>query len=172
MADSKISALSAVTSVASGDALVLARSSTTKRLDAKYLPGFELDYAEHTAAISITATSEASPTNVVSGAAVTYDGSTAIIIEFFAPISTTGASAQVVFNVWDGSSDIGRIAQLVTPSAGAMSCSVFGRRKLTPSAAAHTYHIKAWRVTANGSVTGGAGGSAAYMPLYMRITKA
>lgn len=135
--------------------------------------GEELDYAEFTAPVSVTGTNVAGAQTIVTGNAVAYSGD--ILIEFFAPSAEVGASvgAQLIFFLTDGGTDIGIIAQHRTGSAGSSFINeVHGRRKITGLAATKTYGVKAYRVTANGTVTAGAGGAGAYMPGYIRITDA
>lgn len=175
MADTKISGLSAVTSLTSTDEMVLARAGTTKKIDALYLPGFEIAYAELTSHVTVSATSEASPTNVVSAGAVTFDGSTRVKIEFFAPrvdIANTGG-AFVIVNLWDDTTtDLGRICVAQTQS---LFLPLYGVRFLTPAAATKTYRIRAWRVNGDAVITASTGGGGAGLeevPAFIRITKA
>jgi hypothetical protein len=135
--------------------------------------GDELDYAEFTAPVSITGTNVAGAQTIVTGNSVAYSGD--ILIEFYAPSAEVGQSvgAQIIFFLTDGGTDIGIIAQHRTGSTGSSFINeVHGRRKITGLAATKTYGVKAYRVTANGTVTAGAGGAAAYMPGYIRITDA
>jgi len=137
-------------------------------------PGTELDYVEITSSVNASATTEATANTVVTGSAVTYDGSTAVIIEFFsATVSSavvTGAAVQVW--LYDGSGSIGEIA-FVSQSAtnGAVYGAVLARRRLTPSAAAHTYSIRASNINGTGVVGAGTGGSGTISPAYIRITR-
>ena len=135
----------------------------------------ELDYVQITSAASITASVEASANTVVTGSAVTYDGSTSIVVEFYAPVITPNAGAAENINIWlfDGSSSIGLMGQFTAATSATYRDPVHMTRRLTPSAAAHTYSIRA-TVTAGGTgtVQAGAGGSGAYMPAFIRITRA
>ena len=75
-------------------------------------------------------------------------------------------------NLWDDTTDLGRIAHIANPAAGSLGLPLYGIRELTPTAATHTFRIRAWRVTANGTVTAGAGGvDPAYVPGFIRITR-
>jgi hypothetical protein len=135
--------------------------------------GDELDYAEFTAPVSITATTAGAANTVVTGNAIAYSGD--ILIEFFAPSAACGTStgAQVIFILVDGGTDIGIIAQIRTPAAGSSHIApIYGSRKLTGLAATKTYGVEAYRVTADGTVTAGAGGAGNYVPGYIRITDA
>ena len=133
-----------------------------------------MDYVELApGTVNVTATVEATPTSVVSGNPISLNGNTAIIIEFFAPFVQSGIAGQMIINIWDGATDIGRVAQIITPSSTfAVTVPLFARRKVTPTNGSHTFSIKAWQVSANGAIVSGAGGAAAYMPAYLRITRA
>lgn len=186
MADSDIHALSALTgaNLAAGDEFVLVDVSdttmsadgTNKKITATELAAglsarSELAYAEFTSPVSITATVEASADSVVSAGAVTFDGSTEVFVEFFCPAARPAASASVSLEVWlfDGSSSIGRIALINSQAANNANTPVEGRRRLTPSAASHTYSVRATVTSGTGSVTAGAGGAGNYVPGYIRI---
>ena len=109
-------------------------------------------------------------TVVVTAAEITFDGSTAVIVELWAPYIVTGAStASVLIDLFDGSTALGITAQ-ITQGGGRTAGLITVR--LTPSAAAHTYSWRAWRADSNGTIQAGAGGAGAYMPGYIRIIKA
>jgi hypothetical protein len=134
--------------------------------------GDVLDYAEFTAPVSVTATTAGAANTIVTGNSVAYSGD--ILIEFYAPSAACGTStgAQVIFILVDGGTDIGIIAQIRTPAAGSSHIApIYGARKLTV-AATKTYGVEAYRVTADGTVTAGAGGAGNYVPGFIRITDA
>lgn len=126
-----------------------------------------ISYNELTSNVTISGTSGAQ-TSVISSSSVTLDGSTSILVEFFSPDFATGASDFIVVELWDGATDLGVMGQVgnVALAVG----NTFSRR-LTPSAGAHTYTIKAYRGTTNGTIVGGIGGTGAYVPLYIRVCK-
>jgi hypothetical protein len=130
-------------------------------------PGYELDYAQWTAGVNITATTEATANTIVTGGAVSYDGSTVVLIEFFIPASTRGTT-YTQFWLYDGSSSIGAIG---VNSGGSTGLSFHLSRRLTPSNASHTYSLRGSVDGATGTATGGAGGAGAYVPGFIRITK-
>jgi hypothetical protein len=129
---------------------------------------------EFTAPVTISATTEAGANTVVTGTAVSYDGSTAIVVEFFAPYLETSATSGDIIACWlyDGASSIGLLAMVRTPAASANRVPCHAHRRLTPSNASHTYSIRASRTSANGSVDAGAGGNGNHMPGFIRITRA
>lgn len=139
-----------------------------------YPPGYQFDYVEFTgAATSITATTEATANTIVTANGVAFDGSTAVMIEFFAFAARPEGTAAAILSyyLYDGSSSIGRIGAHSTPASSNNYVPTILRRKLTPSAATHTYSIRAATSSGTGIVLAGAGGAAADVPGYIRITK-
>lgn len=137
-------------------------------------PGDELDYAEVTSTVNVTSTNEASPTNVVSGTSKAYDGGP-VWVHFSATDGNTDAVAgrYLIVNLWDGSTDLGRIALVQNNGAGVAEVTpINGYRRLTPSAGTHQFHVKAWCSAGAGNVQAGAGGAGTRMPAFLRITKA
>jgi PKD repeat protein len=177
MADTKISALSADTTLDATDEAVLNSGGTTKKITGANLmasmPGYEIAYAQITSPVTISATTEGAAQDVVSSGAVTYDG-TAVYIEFYAPRVDVGAAAETILVLQDGATALGWIGYFSVGAVTAIQQRTPARlsRKLTPSAGSHTYKITGFRVTVNGTVQAGAGGSAAFMPAYIRVTKA
>lgn len=157
-----------------------AQSLVTKAYgDANYGGGggpTQFDYVEITSPVTVTATADGNSggTAVINGNSVTYDGSTRILVEFYAPYLLYNVSGQnILVNLYDGTTDLGRICNLGI-SAGSFTMSLTGQRFLTPSAAAHTYNIRGWKTSGSGlaQVGAGAGGASAYVPAFMRITSA
>lgn len=132
-------------------------------------PGvLELDYVERTTNLTVTATTPAGANTFITGNAVVYDGSTRICVEVFAP--AVGATQFCDLQLWDGATDLGAIGEVAGTSD---SGTILGRRFLTPSAASHTYTIKAYRGATGATVYAGSGGtSGEYLPAYLRITTA
>lgn len=144
-----------------------------------YPPGYEFDYAQITASGSPTATVEASSDTIITGHAVTYDGSTVVMVEFYCPDArpNDSAGAWVVVSLFEGATQLGRMCWMSLPTALAATVAsqrqpLVGRFRLTPSAAAHTYHIKSHVSTGTGYIGAGAGGTGTLVPAFMRITKA
>jgi hypothetical protein len=52
-----------------------------------------------------------------------------------------------------------------------MYTSIMAKRRLTPSAASHTYSVRGWRATANITLTAGAGGSGVKVPGYIKVRR-
>jgi hypothetical protein len=151
----------------------IAAAFTAKLLDD--LPGREVTHNEVTSSTSVTATTEATANTVVTATAFTADGSTPVLIEFYAPSAfTDGAAVARVLSIWlylDGAS-IGKLGQLTTPAASNMEASLHLMRKLTPAAGSRTYSVRASVNAGTGGVAAGAGGLGNAMPSFIRITKA
>lgn len=132
----------------------------------------ELDYAEVTSNASITATSEGTADTVISASAVTFDGSTVSLIEFYAYSAAPAfdAAGRVLrFWLYDGSSSIGQIGVMIGAAAADDRKPVLVRRRLTPSAASHTYSIRCSVSAGTAVVYAGPGVGGDSMPMYIRI---
>jgi hypothetical protein len=139
-----------------------------------YPPGYEFDYVQITSPVNVTGTSEAAATAIVTGSAVSYDGSTAVIVDFFAPYYTTLASNDnLSFYLYDGSSSIGRMG-LVTNNSSSLSSRTPPHlsRRITPSNASHTYSIRGVVPSGTGVVGAGNGTISNDAAAFIRITKA
>jgi hypothetical protein len=138
-------------------------------------PGYEFDYAQITSSVGPTATSEATADTVVTGNAVTYDGSTVVMVEFFcyfAAPDVAAAGRNLNLYLYDGASSIGRICNITSQAAtNAARQPVMVARRLTPSNAAHTYSIRASVDAGTGSISASSGGNGDHMPAFIRITK-
>jgi hypothetical protein len=132
--------------------------------------GAKLSYVEYSAPVTISATSEATADTVVTASAVVFNGTTEVEISFYCYTVISAPSAGIVFCLYDGASSIGRWAITQNPDAVTqMTFPAFLSRILTPSAASHTYSVRAYRFTANCTVNAGVGGVGNPMPGYVRI---
>jgi len=152
---------------------VLTSAGVTTPLVYAFPPGHQFDYAEETTgAISCPIVAESSAATIVSGASVTYDGSTVVSIEFYAPFVAPNGVSEMHLCLFDGSSSLGRMGGGFQGVAGDFRWPVYLVRQVTPSAGVHTYSIRGFSVGGPaGEVEAGAGGSGALMPAFMRITK-
>jgi hypothetical protein len=134
----------------------------------------EIDYVAFTSVVSPTATTEATANSVVASNSVAYDGSTVVLIEFFcagATPETSGTTSTLIFTLYDGSSSIGIWGYVYSQAASNAYRPIHLARRLTPSNASHTYSCRAYVSGGTGTVIGGAGGAAANVPGFIRITK-
>lgn len=133
-------------------------------------------YQEFTSVINVASTTESSGTTIVTAPAFTADGTSSYWIEFYADVSTptTGAGSFTICSIFEGATQIGRITDLRSPTAGQVQQTQIGRRKLTPTAASHTYSITAFSSSTTGTpqVIAGAGGTSTFVPGYICIEKA
>jgi hypothetical protein len=137
----------------------------------------ELAYAEITSTQTVSATTEVGANTIVTAAAVTTSGSQKIMIQFFAHSVWVGATAtsSVWIILYDGSTSLGEwcVVQPGLAASNQLIVPVNLARVLTPTAASHTYSVRAYRNSADGFVGAGAGGgSGARAPAFIRITTA
>jgi hypothetical protein len=143
-----------------------------------YPPGHEYDYAQITSGVTVTATSEATADTVVTANAVTYDGSTAVMLEFFTTfVQSPVNGAFPSLWLYDGATSIGRWAPFFISNSPStltnLYIPMYLKRRITPSAAAHTYSVRASQSgAASSTITAGSGGAGADQPTFIRQTKA
>jgi len=130
--------------------------------------GRELAYVERTTALTLGT----SPTVIVTAPAITLDGSTRVLIEFFASAwNFTATSANSFLDLWEAAM-IARLAQLTNSTgAAAIVLPVYGRWYTTPTAGAHTYSARGWANTGSITLQAGAAGST-YVPAFLRVSRA
>lgn len=133
----------------------------------------ELSYDEFTAPVSgIAGGSPAAATTIKTSASVAYDGSTAVVIEFFAPQAVNSVDASnVFFELFEDATDLGLLGE-VTAGGAAGGSPIRVARRRTPSAASHTYTVKAYVSGGSGTVQAGTGTAGVFLPGFIRITKA
>lgn len=131
---------------------------------------YEAAYTQITANVSITATTEATANTVVTASALTFNGTQTALIEFFTPRAITASNTGIVFCLYDGSSSAGQMGRLISSTGGVVESPVDVSRRLIPSAASHTYSIRAFSTAGTATVTAGAGGTGVFMPAFVRIT--
>jgi hypothetical protein len=169
-----------VTLVAGANVGITSPSSGTFRIDggasgggSSDLSGEELDYVEYTANVSPTATTEATANTVVTANAVSFDGSTTCLIEFYSPSARAALSTNASMFIWlyeDGTS-IGRIARRYQPTTTDADTALYAARRMTPASGSRTYSIRASVSTGTGSLGAGVGGAGVDLPGYIRITR-
>ena len=138
-----------------------------------------IGFDQTTSPVSITSTTEATGTAVVTGTAHTYNGNP-VVIEFTSPnLSISNVSQTVTFNLFEGSTNLGQLSVFtsggVPPgSGGGVGTTYFnpsGSLVITPSAGSHTYKVTAFSSLSSGaSVLAGAGGAGTAVPALLTYT--
>jgi hypothetical protein len=132
----------------------------------------ELAYVEYTSPVTVSAATEGASDVVVTAPAITFDGVTPVVIQFFAPYVLTGAGTYIAITLFDNGTTIGYLAYTISNGTTTLTIPVNADRRLTPSAASHAYSIRAFRQANNGSVGAGTGGSGQQPPGFIRIVTA
>ena len=112
-----------------------------------------LTYDFAAASGSITSTTVAGGNTLATASSSTFDGATPMVISLYLYEWGTGSTAgsAVFANLWDGATAKQRVAYLSNSAvASAQSLTLFTQVRLTPTAAARAYSIRAWRATSNG----------------------
>jgi hypothetical protein len=134
----------------------------------------ELFYNEITASVPISNTTAATSHLVAGGGAWTFDGGP-VLIEFFAAQAQTGnagAGASLMFQLYDGTTDLGYWGQFISPAAGVLCTPVNLRRRVTPTAGVHSYKVGAWVPNGGpGNVGMGPGGAGQLPPGLFRVSR-
>lgn len=129
----------------------------------------ELDYTQITAAVSITATTAATANTIVTASAITFDGTTTVWVNFGCPFMVRGTT-YINVHLWDGSTDLGQIGYWA-PSTGHAPAGM--RRRITPSAASHTFSIRAFVDAGTGTIGADAGtGPTTPNPAFIEVVRA
>jgi hypothetical protein len=137
-----------------------------------WIPGAELDYVQITSNVTVTATTSATAQSVIDGNPILFDGVLRIKIEFFSySVGDTGAAQNLLITLWDGSTELGAIAQF-DPTAAGQAIPVYAAILLTPAAGSHTYHIKAWKASGSPVIRANNGATGNGYPAWYRITVA
>jgi hypothetical protein len=139
--------------------------------------GAEWDFRQITSDVSsITATTEAAATTVITGNAVVYDG-TRVKLEFFAPeiVNVAGSGSNKVSLVFlRDATVVGQAVILETGSSFLNGAAPRAECFDTPSPGSHTYSVKAFSAATSPNYTmkAGAGGSGNLVPAFLRVTAA
>lgn len=159
-----------VTSVSSSTAgITVATPTTTPALTlvSTLLPGHLWDSASAISPVSVTATTEGAANTCITGNSVTYDA-TEVRVEVFCPNAANPSGANLFILLFRDSTVVGRA---IVAGTNAVNTGITVVAFDTPSAAAHTYSVKAIVSSGTGSFGAGAGGAGNYLPATLRITK-
>ncbi len=135
----------------------------------------ELAYAEITAIVDLTATSEGGANVIVTAPAITCDGATTIIVEFFSPCYSPGAGDGRYSGLllYDNGVLLGWLGQTQndgSTAGGQVGNAVEVKRRFTPSAGSHVFSVRAFSNAGGGKIYSGPGGAGTYLPSYIRIS--
>lgn len=138
--------------------------------------GCTVKYVQITSNVVVTATDEATANMVVNDVQFVADGTTAYLFDFFAvavrpEISSDGSNVSLW--LFEDSVSLGRIG-LVQQAANAFPDAMFAPVRLariyTPTAAEHSFTIRASVNTPTGIVVAGAGGTNQDSPAFCHVT--
>lgn len=132
--------------------------------------GLQLAYAQITSNVTISSTSAASPTTIITLPAVTLDGSTAVRVEVNSAVNLQTGAGYMVISLYDGSTNLGIL--MYWPGTAGTAISLYRTAPLTPAAGSHTYSIRAYVNAGTGIFTAGPGGSGNDFPAWARVTRA
>jgi len=136
--------------------------------------GWEYDYVERTTNVTVSATTGAGATTVLTGNSVTYTA-VPILIEVFLAQVQPAADDSITVVIYDGSTELGIIGSSSsvgsTTSTDTLIVPFYASWRLTPTAASHQYGVRAYRGSSNGTVVAGSGAAGASMPSFIRVTK-
>jgi hypothetical protein len=173
MADSKISALTADTTLDDTDEAVLNSGATSKKITGANLkasmPGYEFGYAQVTGNTTISATTEGAANDIVTLGAITYPA-LPIVVEFFFPRVTNGTGGSTFFVLLNDATVLGLVGLNSASGVAGVGIPVFGKRRFTPTAGSHTIKVAAYRNTANSTVEAGTGATTTFFPGFIRAT--
>lgn len=129
-----------------------------------------LDYQQITADANITGTTEATATAAITASAITFDGATPIRVEVWIKKINRGTS-WINPVLYDGTSIGNFNVPGEIPITGTYESNKVFERRLTPSAASHTYSFRCYVDAGTGVVSAGAGGSGSQVPSHMTISR-
>lgn len=156
-----------------GQGLALDETGSVPESVRRLLPGYELAHAILSASVTANAVAEASATQIVGAPALAFDGNTPILIEFYCPALVAGGALTGGVNLWDGSTDLGRLFDGTLVNTVASNYPVHLSRRLTPSNGTHTYSARIWTTTASNFIArAGVGTAGTPLPGFLRITRA
>ncbi len=161
------SALTGAVTISQGTGITLTPSGNDIAIAATGASGGGvLDAVTRNTDLVVTSTTAATAQDWIVGNSVAYDGSTRIHIEGFCPFTNATAANEIAINLWDGTTDLGKIGNFDSPTQ------VTVLAILTPSNASHTYKLKAWKGSGSGKQlsAGASSASGVLLDAWLRIT--
>ena len=132
--------------------------------------GSEIGYTQIVANVNVTDTAEGTATALITSSALTFSGAAAIA-EFFTPSALGPTGGFMVFSLWEGATQIGRLVEMGGISGGQAQMAICARYRFTPTAGTHTYKVAGWVASTTGTplIKAGSGGTGADVPAYLRF---
>lgn len=129
----------------------------------------EVAYVEFTADVSVTATTVGTANQIVSAGAITYEAVPHIITFYCARVTNAAVVNHLILR--DGTTVLGT---LQSNAASSNVGGIFVPRRLTPTAASHTYNVASWNAAAGtwtyqAGTGGAAGDTTTFFPGFIRI---
>jgi len=132
-----------------------------------YAGGTELSGVDITGTVAQAGNVEGTAATIATLSSITFDGSTVVTLEASLTDISMAGNNHLKFGFFDNGATLGEVArQVFDGNRSGIRIS----RRITPSAAAHTYSLRFWgdvNVT-TGAAGGGAGGSGAREPGFLR----
>lgn len=131
----------------------------------------EISYTERTTDVSITATTEAGATTILTAAAFTANGTDAYEISCFGSrLQLPGAGLTTTLWLYLDGASVGQIGYYHGNAGDAV---VTVSRRLVPASGSRTFSLRGSNSTgATSTFYAGTGGSGLFVPAFIRITKA
>ena len=135
----------------------------------------ESDYIEVTSSVTVSATTAATATTIITGTAFTPVGATRYRVEFGCEdvtVAFNAAGNSCIFHLYEGATNLGRIGTIINPSVTVTGdWPVQLSRTYTPTNASKTLSVRAHRTNANCTVVAGSGGADVAFPIWLRTTR-
>ncbi len=129
-----------------------------------------LAYQAFTSIVTLTSTTEATGTTVVTAPSFSANGSTLVCVEFFCCSVDQVSANSTVVSLFEGSTQLTRLAYLAGIGVGTGEVPVFARYFYTPTNASHTLVITGFCGSGTARCIAGSGGTAGFAPGYIRVT--
>lgn len=135
----------------------------------------ELDYVERTSNVLVSGLA-ASPTTILTGNALTFDGSTRVKVEWYCQVVELPAGYfDLNVGLYESGALVVRLFGAFHDQANAFDWTAYGAAFLTPSAGTHSYTIAGYRSPGSSgsaiiAASGATGGN--FAPSWYRVTVA
>lgn len=134
----------------------------------------ELDYAEIAANVNVGGLA-ASPTAILTGNPVTYDGATRVKVEWYAQVvELPGGYFDLNIGLYESGSLVCRLVGAFHDQTNAFDWTGYGATFLTPTAGSHTYTVAGYRSpgSSGSAIVAASARGGGFAPSWYRITTA